>query len=57
MVPCYRRITEFLRAHGVRIFIVDSDGNTDALRHNSGVRALRARSCSFASLALREYPL
>jgi uroporphyrinogen decarboxylase len=31
MVPCYRRIAEFLRAHGVRIFIVDSDGNIDLL--------------------------
>ena len=31
MVPCYRRIAEFLRAHGVRIFIVDSDANIDLL--------------------------
>ena len=31
MLPYYRRITELLRAHGVRIFIVDSDGNIDLL--------------------------
>jgi len=31
MVPCYKRITEFLRDHGVWLNIVDSDGNIDLL--------------------------
>ena len=31
MVPCYRRITEFLRSHGVWLNIVDCDGNIDLL--------------------------
>ncbi|MEM1848890.1 MAG: uroporphyrinogen decarboxylase family protein [Thermofilaceae archaeon] len=31
MVPCYRRITEFLRDHGVRLNIIDCDGNIDLL--------------------------
>ena len=31
MVPCYKKITEFLRSHGVWLNIVDSDGNIDLL--------------------------
>jgi len=31
MVPYYKRITSFLETHGVKIHIVDSDGNIDKL--------------------------
>lgn len=31
MMPCYRRVTELLRSHGVEIILVDSDGNVDDL--------------------------
>lgn len=31
MLPCYRRVTGFLRNHGVDIILVDSDGNLDEL--------------------------
>jgi len=31
MVPCYKRVTDFLRSHGVKINIMDSDGNIDLL--------------------------
>jgi uroporphyrinogen decarboxylase len=31
MLPRYRRINEFLRAHGVSIITLDSDGNTEVL--------------------------
>lgn len=31
MVPCYRRITGYLRSHGVKHIMVDCDGNHDEL--------------------------
>lgn len=31
MLPQYRRVNDFLRAHGVRIITLDSDGNTEVL--------------------------
>jgi len=31
MLPHYKRITSFLRNHGIDIFLVDSDGNTELL--------------------------
>ncbi len=31
MLPFYKRVTQFLRSHGIRIFNTDSDGNYDAL--------------------------
>ncbi|RKY87798.1 hypothetical protein DRQ09_03905 [candidate division KSB1 bacterium] len=31
MLPCYKRVTKFLRANGIDIILVDSDGNTDLL--------------------------
>ena len=31
MTPCYRKVTGFLKDHGVEIILVDSDGNLDEL--------------------------
>jgi hypothetical protein len=31
MLPCYRRVTSFLEAHGISLSWVDCDGNIDAL--------------------------
>jgi len=31
LLPFYKRVTEFLGSHGIKIFIVDSDGNFDVL--------------------------
>lgn len=31
MLPCYKRVTEFLRSHGIDIIWVDSDGNNDPI--------------------------
>ncbi len=31
MTPCYRKVTGFLKDHGVEIILVDSDGNLDQL--------------------------
>jgi len=31
ILPCYKRVCDLLRSHGVRVLIVDSDGNIDAL--------------------------
>lgn len=31
LLPFYKRVTEFLRSHGIKIFNVDSDGNFDVL--------------------------
>ncbi len=30
-VPCYRRLAEFVRGHGVDVLMIDSDGNAQAL--------------------------
>ena len=31
LLPFYKRVTEFLRSHGIKILMVDSDGNFDVL--------------------------
>ncbi len=31
MLPCYQRVTAFLRARGIDVFLLDCDGNTDEL--------------------------
>ncbi|MGQ9733364.1 MAG: uroporphyrinogen decarboxylase family protein [Candidatus Zipacnadales bacterium] len=31
MLPCYQRVTEFIRAHGVEVIMVDSDGHVAEL--------------------------
>jgi len=31
MAPCYRRVTDFLKARGVRTILVDTDGNCETL--------------------------
>lgn len=31
MSPCYRKITDFLKSRGIKIFLVDSDGNIEEL--------------------------
>lgn len=31
MLPCVKRVTEFLRKHGIDIIMVDSDGNNDPI--------------------------
>lgn len=33
MVPCYRKITDLLREHGVDVVIVDCDGNINEIAH------------------------
>jgi hypothetical protein len=43
MRPCYRRIAEFARSHGIEVVLVDSDGYTDRLAEQmaeAGVTAL-----------------
>ncbi len=31
MLPCYQRVTEFIRSHGVNVIMVDSDGHVSEL--------------------------
>ena len=62
MAPCYRRIAEFARAHGIKVILVDSDGFIEELTGSmleAGVTALypyEVLAGNDAGRALDRYP-